>query len=407
MGWSVRAIGEDALEPLLDVTSTAMHGLFAAPARRRVASRLEVERMRVVTDGGAMVGTSGAYTRTLSVPGGELACAGVTFVAVLPTHRRRGVLRAMMDAVIADARERGEPVAALWASEGGIYGRFGFGPATWTRRSRIELAAGVPLRAPVLALPLRFGDLVADAPALAAIHERVRGQRAGITSRPPVWWRARILSDEEDERAAGPKRLVVCGDDGYALYRVHEQAGAGPVGQDARTTVAVQELLAATPEAGRALLAFLTSIDLATDVELHERPLDDDLALATADPRALRTVQQGDALWLRILDLPAAVAGRAWAADLDLVLQVDAPADPVLDGRWALRARDGRAEAERSDREPDLTIPDRDLGAAYLGGTALVGLHAAGSVQEHRPGTVAQLDAALRPARAPWTIEVF
>lgn len=406
---AVRAATEDEFGALLDTAAIAFHGGRSAAARQRLRDRFELDRSRIALDGGGVVGTSAAWGWRLTVPGGELPCAAITLVTVLPTHRRRGILRRMMEALVADARERGEPLAALWASEGRIYGRFGFGPASWTRRSRIDLAGGVSLRSPVADPPLRLVDLAGAAPLTTAIFDRARRQRAGIMSRPPAWWTTRILSDAEDERPAGgaPKRLVACGEDGYALYRVHEDVAGGPVGGIGQTTVEVQELIAATPEAGRALLAFLTSIDLATRVELHERPLDDELELATADPRALRTIQQGDALWLRILDLPAAVAGRSWAADADLVLQVDAPGDPGLDGRWALRIADGAGVAERSERPADLAIAARDLASAYLGGVRVAALAAAGVVVEHEPGAVATLDLALRTARAPWTVDVF
>jgi predicted acetyltransferase len=404
---TVREAREDEIDAVWAATDLAFHrGATDRDTERR---RAGVNRPTVyVADvEGQVVGTAGAWNWPLSVPGGDLPCAAVTIVTVLPTHRRRGVLRSMMEHVAADARRRGEPLAALWASEGAIYGRFGYGPATWVRDERIDLRRSLALRAPAdEPLDVRLLTAGEAFPVVAPIHERARRERGGLMRRPDTWWTARILSDDpEDRGGASPMRVAVAGGDGYALYRVREGEETNPVA--AHTTVEVQELVAATATAERTLLTFLSRIDLAHELVLRYRPVDDGLAHAPVDARAVARLQEHDALWLRILDLPAAVAGRAWAAPADLVLDVEHPEDELVAGRWALRVGPDGASAERTDRPADLRLHARELGSAYLGGVRVTALRDAGLIEEHTAGACVALDAALAVERAPWTTGVF
>lgn len=399
---TVRAADAAELEAVCDLLDLAFHATNDEGARERSAARLDLARSRMAFADGELVGTSGSWGWRLTVPGGELGCAAITIVTVLATHRRRGILRAMMEAQIALARRRGEPLAALWASEATIYGRFGFGPATWQRALRIDRRRDVPLRAPATVGPLRLLRSPEGAePLLRPIFERARTRRAGTMSRTPSWW-ARILFDEERERYAhGAKRVVVAGDEGYAIYRAHD------AGAEANAKVVVEELIAATPEAERTLLDFLLRIDLVGELRLDGRPVDDPLALAPVDVRAIETSDVGDALWLRLLDLPAAVAGRSWAAEAELVLEVEHPGDELVAGRWALRVGADGGHCERTDRPADVRLHARELGSVYLGGVSLATLRDAGLVDERTPGAVASLDAALRVERAPWVVGGF
>ncbi|CAB4961241.1 unannotated protein [freshwater metagenome] len=406
---SVTTATPEDFDEVVDVADLAFHG-DSTPARRaRMRTWTDTGRVRVVRDEGRIVATSAAWSWSISVPGGSLPVSAVTLVTVLPTHRRRGVLRAMIGRLTQDARDRGEPLAALWASEGAIYGRFGFGPASWTRELRAPLAAGLPLRGDVPAggPPVRLVRRPIEAHReLAAIHERARERRPGVVDRREPWWTGRILADDPAERGgAGPLRAAIAGDEGYALYRTREGAETGPV--EAWTTVEVAELVAATPAAERLLLSFVASIDLADELVLASRPVDDPLAHATVDARALRPGATHDALWLRILDLPAAVAGRSWADRVDLVLDVDHGEDPEVAGRWRLRGGPDGATATRTDDAPDLALHARDLASLYLGGVAATALRDAGLVREATAGAADRLDAALRTPRAPWTTGVF
>lgn len=404
---TVREAREDEVLAAWAIADLAFH---------RGASERDLERRRagvnrpvvyVADVDGQLVGTAGAWSWPMSVPGGDLPCAAVTIVTVLPTHRRRGVLRAMMEQVAADARDRGEPVAALWASEGTIYGRFGYGPATWVRDERVDLRRPLTLRTPAeepLAVRLLTAEQAADV--VPSIHERARARRGGLMRRTQTWWTARILADgAEDRGGASPLRVAVAGDEGYALYRVREGEETNPVA--AHTTVDVKELVATTAAAERTLLTFVSRIDLADELVLRYRPVDDPLAHAPVDARAVGREDEHDALWLRILDLPAAVAGRSWAAPVDVVLDVEHPEDDLVAGRWALRAGPDGASADRTERPSDLRLHARDLASAYLGGVRVTALRDAGLVEEHTAGASAALDAALAVERAPWTTGVF
>ncbi|WP_210490973.1 GNAT family N-acetyltransferase [Patulibacter sp. SYSU D01012] len=404
----IRPLAEGEWDRAHDQTDLAFHRSTRGPRRDRMRTWTVQPDTVVADDGGRIVGTAAAWRWTVSVPGGELPCAGVTIVTVRPTHRRRGILRAMMARIADEARAAGEPLAALWASEGAIYGRFGYGVAARVQTLRVQTRGGVPLRAPV---PEPLGVELLEPedahPVVASIYERARARRGGIMSRRDAdWWTKRVLGNAPDEIAAqGPLRVVVAGDDGYALYRVEEGAETSPV--SAWTTVHVKELVAATAEAERTLLTYLTRIDLADEVLLPGRPVDDALVLAPVDARAVQPEATHDALWLRILDVPGAVAGRSWAADAQAVVEVEHPEDDHVAGRWALRVGPDGGTAERTDAAPDVVLHARDLAAAYLGDATLTALHDAGVVEERTAGTLSALDAALRTDRAPWTVGVF
>ncbi|MDO9407258.1 GNAT family N-acetyltransferase [Patulibacter sp.] len=405
---SVTPATADEFDACVDVADVAFHGDTTPERRARMRAWMDTDRLRVVRDDGRIVATSAAWSWSLSVPGGSLPVSAVTIVTVLPTHRRRGILRAMMTRLAEEARERGEPLAALWASEGAIYGRFGFGPASWSRELRASLAAGLPLRAGTADAPaIRLVPRAADAHReLAAIHERACTRRAGLVDRREPWWTRRVLADDPAERGgAGPLRAAVAGTDGYALYRVREGAETSPVA--AWTTVEVAELVGATAEAERALLAFVASIDLADELVLASRPVDDPLVHAPVDARALLPGTAHDALWLRILDLPAAVAGRSWAAPLDLTLAIEHAEDAGVAGTWRLAGGPDGATAERTDGPPDLVLHARELASLYLGGVTAAALRDAGVLREATDGAVDRFDAALRVVRAPWTTGVF
>ena len=388
----------------------AFHDVEDSPQVERFRHFAEWDRTLAAFDGDELVGSSAAYSHRLSVPGGELPSAGITWIAVLPTHRRRGILTRMLDGQLAAGRARGEPLAALWASEGAIYGRFGFGPAAFRARFTVPTRAGAPPREPhVSARPLRirFHELRGARPLLAPLFERVRAQRPGMTTRTDAWWDRRVLSDLASERhGATDKRLVVArGDDGAAEgYAIYRERGAEP-----ETTVELLELIAPADDAAAALWRCLCSIDLVATLEAPNRPPDDPLPFLFADPRRARVSELSDSLWVRLLDVRGALEGRAWAADARLTLAVRDDRIAENAGSWSVEIAGGAARVEPAAprAQPDLTADVRWLGAAYLGGTPLTRLVAAGLVEQHTRGAAERLDAALRVARAPWAPEVF
>ncbi|HWB34775.1 MAG TPA: GNAT family N-acetyltransferase [Rugosimonospora sp.] len=355
---------------------------------------------------GEIAGQVGAYTRDMTVPGGTLPCGHVTMVGVRATHRRRGLLRWMITEQLADIRGRGEPIAALWASEGRIYQRFGYGLAAW--RLALEIDHEVALNTPVPAeagrlRSAKFDDTAADL--LTKTYERVRLARPGFSNRSEAWWR-KVLSDPPSAReGATPMRLTVHegtdGIDGYAIWRVKTDWDHSPKGQ-----VQVRELITADPVAYRALVGLLLSVDLTRTVTWGRAAVDEPVLQMVNEPRRLGAAQR-DALWVRVTDLPAALAGRRYATPVDVVLGVTDALLPENAGTWRLTGDTGSATCARTGADPDLSLDVQALGAAYLGGPTLAQLAAAGRVVEHTPGALARASAAFGWLRQPAATEGF
>ncbi|MFF8606137.1 GNAT family N-acetyltransferase [Streptomyces sp. NPDC015346] len=365
-------------------------------------------------DGETLVGFIAAHHFTLSVPGGDLPCPGLTFVSVAPTHRRRGVLSAMLAELYDRCAGRGVPIAALWASEDAIYGRFGFGPATQGASVEIDSRRPLALRVDPDERPLRLVD-PADAPAvLGPFYESTRAHRAGRVARDEERWSGEWLQDEDEEDdALSPPRIVALGEPlaGYAVYRTkgeNEDAGTPAL-------VRVDEVEAETPAVAAALWRYLASIDLTETVRAWGRPLDDPLLLLAADRDQVKVTGTYPALWVRLIDVGAVLTARSWAAPAELVLEVHDSRIPANSGRFRLTtdAGAGGAGGGRGARyEPtvdpaDLALDVRDLAACCLGGTRVVDLVAAGLVEEHIPGAAETFDTALRTARLPHTDDEF
>jgi predicted acetyltransferase len=368
----------------------------------RLVQTLPHERMHAAFEAGQIVGGAGAFPFELSVPGGgSLPCAGVTAVGVHPTHRRRGVLRSMMDVQLRDVHERGELIAALWASEETIYGRFGYGLASWAG----EL--NVPHEWDAFAEPLELGGttrFVTPEEALdlfPPIYDAVRRQRPGMTSRSEEWWNDRQLSLPEHE-AQAPRRFVVLELDGkpdaYAIYRTHFNFEAGlPASR-----LVVKEALGATPQATAAIWRFLLDVDWMAAVEVPLAPLDHPLFLLLGLPRRAQ-YRMHDALWVRLVDVRAALSGRAYGEGAPVVLEVRDATCEWNDGRWRL---DGGA-CERTDEEPDLALDVSALGSAYLGAVSFTQLREAQRVDELREGATGRADALFAWRPLPWCLEIF
>ncbi|WP_156725379.1 GNAT family N-acetyltransferase [Streptomyces apocyni] len=354
-------------------------------------------------DGDELVGFAGAHPFSLSVPGGELPCPGLTFVSVAPTHRRRGVLAGMIAELYRVCAAKGWPIASLWASEAAIYGRFGFGPGTRGRSVEIDSREPLRLRIAPDARPLRLVD-PADAPALLApFYERTRAARGGRAARTDEWWRKEWMAEKDDEdEALSPPRIVALGEPlaGYAIYRTKS-------GDDAPGIVQVYELEAETPAVAAALWRYLASIDLTRKVRAWGRPVDDALPLFAADRDQVRLTEEFPALWVRLLDVRAALRGRAWAAPVDVVLDVHDGHLPVNSGPHRLTATPDGCAYDSTTAAADLSIDVRDLAACYLGDTRVSELVRAGLATEHTAGTAAALDAALHTPQLPHTVDEF
>lgn len=327
--------------------------------------------------------------RSFPVPGAEVPCGFLTWVGVHPGHRRRGILSAMIDAHFADDRAHGESISALFASEPGIYGRFGYGSAA--TQVSLSLDRGASLR-PVagssdLEVELASWDPARHGSLVAGLHRDYARLPEGLGR--PGWatWETPGLRSARDADPAllregkEPRRLLLvrgaAGEPvGYATFhRSDAEDRTGPAG-----VVTVRDAVALTPAAAHRLWRTLLDLDLTAVVQIRDLPLDDPLLSLLVDLRRARADYQ-DNIWVRILDLPTALAQRRYAADVDVVLEVTDARLPNNAGRWRVRARAWEhAEVVRSDAPADLTLDIRELGAAHLGSTSLAALAQAGLV---------------------------
>jgi predicted acetyltransferase len=376
----------------------------------------EFDRSLAAFDGADMVGTAAALSLRMTVPGGAAAVAGVTAVATAPSHRRRGILTSLMYRQLADLRERGEAVAALFASEAGIYARFGYGAATSDLNLTIRRGEGALL--PRAAAPgaqgphrLRIAEPRDATAELAKVFESVLRERPGMYARDDRWWE-HILWDPEHRRSGrSPQRCLIAEDDagpcGYALYSVRPTWGDDGIPDG---VLQIRELMATDPAAHAAIWNDLLSRDLVSEVRAVSRPVDEPLLCLLADRRRARP-QLFDGLWVRLVSVPQALAGRRYSCPVDMVIEVADDLFAENAGRWRLRApgraEDARATCERTSAAADVTLPVQSLGAAYLGGTTLGALARAGLAEQARPGAIAALSTALSWEPAPWSPTIF
>ncbi|MGW3032956.1 GNAT family N-acetyltransferase [Streptomyces sp. NPDC001178] len=371
---------------------------------------LEMDRnLMAVTADGRPVGTAGAYSFELTLPGETLVPAtGVTAVGVLPSHRRQGVLTAMMRHQLTEVRARGEFLSVLLASEAVIYRRFGYGPATYTQRltvPRHQAALALPrahatAKTPATGWDTGSVELLRRAECgeiLEEVYDRYRRAQPGALSRPHRWWTS---GAGQPPIAPTSRHVAVHRDahgvpDGYASYAV----GDGDV-------LTVDETIAGDDAVFTALARFVLGHDLVRQVVFKHIPPGSPLRWQLADFRAGEVSGDTDWLWVRLLDVPRALTTRGWVMDGELVLEVD---DPFLGehGRYLLTVRDSKAECVPTDREPDLSLDVSDLGSIYLGGTAPSTLVRAGHVRAHRPGAAALADALFRGERSPHCLHWF
>ena len=367
----------------------------------RFSKVLPFERTHAAFEDDEIVGGAGAFPFELSVPGGVLPCGGVTVVGVYPTHRRRGVLRAMMDAQLRDIHEREEPIAALWASEETIYGRFGYGLAAWAGEIKLERVWNE------FAVPLerrgrtRFVTPEEAATLFPPVWEALMRECPGVFQRTKAWWELRRLRMPDEEKA-NPKRLVALELDGsvqgYAIYRFHNSfvdgASAG--------RLEVSEAIGTSPQATAEIWRFLLDIDWYATLECSLLPVDHALFTLLATPRRLR-YRMIDSLWMRLVDVGAALSGRAYANDGAIVFDVHDAVCPWNEGRWKLEG----GNAARTDAAADLALDASALGSAYLGAVSFAQLRDGLRLEELSDGAVERADAIFAWRPLPWCPEIF
>ena len=410
MAWSIRASIADDIPALVRAGQAAFGGQPSDDEIEAARGFLEVDRAFVAVDGDRVVASGAALSMELTVPGpATVPTAGVTFIGVMPTHRRQGILTALMARLAGDAVRHGEPLAALLASESTIYRRFGYGVAVSTSMVEIERPYA-RLRRPIdVAGRVRMLDREDLDSVLPPLYDRYRRGQPGEVSRPWGWW-ARRLQDREAHRDGGSARFAVVwagpGDrpDGYVTYRVHGNWDVGLPGH----TLAVEEIVAMSPEVRAGLWQYCFGVDLVRTVRAGNVPLDDPLRWMLADPRRLRVTAVNDFLWVRLLDAEAALAARTYGTDARLVLEVADTSCPGVAGRYRLDGGGGgSAECRRTNELAELAIDAADLASAYLGGVRVTTLAGAGLVAELVPGAVSRADAMFAGGHPPASSTMF
>jgi predicted acetyltransferase len=424
MGIEIRAIEQHEVEAFIEADRRGFALGPAAPGSADSWARGEIERVFAAFDGTEIVGGARNYSFEVTVPGGGLVpAAAVSWVSVAPTHRRRGIVTSLMARVSEDARERGEPVSILTASEAGIYRRFGFGPATWSHSFEIDRAHGAFHAgwSADLGGRARLIDEAAARVAIPAFYEQVRPAQVGMVSRPEFWWPEVYFGHRFTDGArffavyeslAGEVEGIVC----------YEISGDFVRGLPAKRLL-VRELLVTTDRARAGLWRLVLDVDLVATVAGHAIAVDDSLRHLLADGRRLQVTSHRDALWVRLLDPGRALTARTYGSDGRLVLSVapapaSAPAPALAPsgrsgrgaqtaGTWLLEVGRDHVECVETGAAPDLVLEEHALGSAYLGGTSIHTLAAAGFVHELSSGALTRADRMFATFPAPTMIGAF
>jgi predicted acetyltransferase len=365
---------------------------------RRFERVLRPERMHLAEEDGQIVGGASAFEFQFTVPGAILSAAGVTIVGVLPTHRRQGILTQLMRAQLDDIHERGEPVACLWASEETLYGRFGYGMAALCGEIELQRVYGRFRKPPEHGGSFRLLSYEEALEAIPPVYARVAAETPGMFARPREWWEVRALHDSEARRdGAGEMVRVVLERDGegiaYAIYRLKMDFEAGSSTGEVR----VLEAMGVDAQATAGIWRFLLDTDWMDSVTAELLPVDHPLFLLLEHPRRMR-FRLGDSLWLRLVDVGAALAARSLEGDV--VIEAEDAFCPWNDGRYSI-------DGSKTTENPDLRLDVCDLASVYLGAFTFAQLQRASRVEELTDGAIARADAAFRTDRAPWCPEIF
>jgi predicted acetyltransferase len=403
---TIRAIALDELPVFMRVEARASHGRYAEEDLERERLVAEPDRSFAALHGDSIVGTAGAYSTDLTVPGPlSVPAAGITSVGVLPSHRRRGINTQLIGELLDQAAERDEPLAYLWATESPIYRRQGFGMASLCAELEIStdrsgFVPGISIEGRVRALP-RDDAL----PLMRSVYDAVAAARAGMIAIDDRWWTWLFFERKRDE--GRPSFFAIHEDeagapDGYAVYRVKARWVHGVPQHELR----LRHLIAASPAAASALWRYLLDVDLIATVKAWGRPVDEELLRLVAEPRRLNFMV-ADGLWVRLIDISRSLEGRRYAADGRLVLEVDDAFRSTTSGRYELVVEGGEGSCGRTDLEPELSCTVDALGAAYLGGNSFRQLARAQQVRELAPNAIARADAMFASDPSPWFAFTF
>ena len=404
----IRTVPREQLADWHAAVEAANSSEASEEAWRDYSPIIEPERTLGAYDGEQLVGGGSIFSFQLTVPGGgSVGAAGITEIGVLPTHRRRGILRQMMARQLADTRAAGEQVAILWASEGSIYQRFGYGLATLAATIDLERerTAFRSAESPIGSVRLIERDEAERV--LPPIYEANLARVPGFFSRSPKWWDITALSDSRWARRGFDKKFFALHEtdgvaDAYSIYHVRQEWDAIP-----KSELQVIEIMALDGVALREMWRYIFGVDLVARITtrrgIHPK---DPLLLMLAEPRRLRmTIRDG--MWLRIVDVVGALEARSYSADGSIVIEVRDEFLPAAGGRWRLTSSAGEGGVEATTDEPELLVDAADLAAVYLGAFTLDDLARAGRTDELVPGARARADAMLVSAAPTWCPQVF
>lgn len=395
----IRTIAPEEFEAFAKASEASFSAALEPEDLERELSIAEFDRTLAAFDGGAIVGTTSTVTMPMTIPGADLQVGFVTSVGVVPTHTRRGINTALMRRALEDARARGEAVDVLFASEGAIYGRFGFGVGAPELALDLRTSYGAFVRGYERSGGVRLVEEAEGREAIISLHNATRGLRPGAVELTL----ARLgyaLHDHGEDR--GKPRFFALhegprGPDGYVAYRVkHDWQAGGPDNH-----LEVHVLDASNPRAYADLWRYVLDVDLVTRVSAWARPIDEPLVHLVREPRRLNA-KHFDGLYVRLVDVREALAARRYASQGRVVLEVHDAFCGWNQGRYALEGGTDGAVCAPTTEEPDLIAPVNQVAAAYLGGPSFRALHRAGLVEEGSPGGLARADVMFGWDPAPW-----
>ena len=358
----------------------------------------DLDRSIAVFDQGNIVGGAHSHQLEMSVPGASAIVAGVANIAVQPTHRRLGVMTRMMHHQINDIHERGEPLAALFASESIIYGRFGYGVGSLYEQWMIDRPYNGYTRTYETPGRIVFVDPEDITKELPEVFRRSTMDHPGVFQRALYEWERD--SQAPEHRRGGPGGLF------YAAYEDNGRVDGYVTYRTRGSTLVVNELMAATREASTALWRFCFDVDLMSCTEARKRPVDDPLPWMLAEPRRLqRSIRDG--MWLRLIDVVLCLKLRRYMQSDRLVLEIRDELCPWNEGRFELEGSSEGATCRATSSSSDLVVGVSNLASAYLGAVSFSTLSQAGLVEERTPGALLRADRMFAVRYQPWTPHSF
>ena len=350
------------------------------------------ERSIMAFDGKHMVGNALSYEMDMYIPGGLSKIAAVASVSVQATHRRKGINRAIMKYQLEDIYSRGEPLAVLQASESIIYGRYGYGLASFESNLEIEKTRSAYAVEHASTGQTYFVEESEAREIFPQIYSKATENRNGMVTRKENWWEFRFR--EPGLKGGDPKSWFVKyqengQDDGYLRYTING------------TELNVIELIASSHQAYSSLWRICLDMDLVDVIKAEHRPADDELKWMLADPRRL-VEHSSDRYWVRLVDVRTALSQRSYSLDGSLILKIQDDFLPWNKQVVELSSESGKSSCTISNKTPDIILTAGDLGAVYLGGINFSTLLSANRIEEVTEGSVVRANLMFSASRKPW-----